>query len=116
MIDIGVITLQEAYVLRVVVNNMIEEHEKSAMDVLMKGDSHPYFALKQGNKKRSWNNTEGMVQLLRDSGYASADIYDIKVKGIPALEKLTKETEIDLEQFIEVSRNKSTLVYTGEKE
>jgi hypothetical protein len=114
MIDINVISIKEAYELRVVLNNMIHTHETNAMDVLMKGETHPDFALKQGNKVRAWNDTDSMIQLLRDSGYTSTDIYNVKVKGIPAIVKLTKETEIDIEQFIEVSRNKSTLIYTGE--
>lgn len=114
MIDIGILSLKEAYGLRVAINNMIEKHERDAMNTLMKGNAHPDFALKAGNKKRSWNDSDKMVQLLRDSGYISADIYDAKIKGIPAIEKLIKDTEVDIEPFIEVSRNKSTLVYTGE--
>jgi len=114
MKDLNDMTLGELYALRVQINNLIEPQEKRAYDALRIGIEVPNFKLKKGNKKRTWVNQEQLESVLRDAGYSSKDIYDIKFKGIPAIEKLLKGTDISLNEFIEIGFNKDTLVYTGE--
>lgn len=107
-------TLSELYALRVEINNLIEPQEKRAYDALRIGIVVPNFQLKKGSKKRTWVNQQQLEEILREAGYLSKDIYDIKFKGIPAIEKLVKGTDICLDEFIEIGFNQDTLVYTGE--
>ena len=114
MFDIGILSIKDAYYMRVQLNNLIEGYEAKARKTLDAGNPHPDFALKQGSKKRSWLDEELLVKDLRNADYTSKDIYSAKIKGIPAIEKLLKDTDFDLEPHIKEGRQKDTMIYTGE--
>lgn len=111
--NLAQLTLQELYTLRVELNNKIEAIETKAFEDLSQGKEVAGFALKQGRKSRKWINENLLTDMLMDRGLNSNQIYDIKLKGIPAIEKLTKGSDISLDNFIEVTEGKQSLVYIG---
>lgn len=115
MFDIGILSLEDAYAMRVQLNNLIEQYEKTARKVLDGGGTHKDFALKEGKVKREWFKEEDLVSKLRDAGYLSKDIYNVKLKGIPAIEKLIDGTDFDLAEHMKLGRQKDTMIYTGSK-
>lgn len=110
------LSIDDLYKLRVVVNNRIEEIETKALSDLSQGNEVAGFKLAVGRMSRKWVDTDKVSALLNNHGFSNDDIYDIKMKGIPAIEKLVKGTDVDLSSHINVSNGKPSLVYTGESE
>lgn len=120
MMDLSELSIGELYALRVEVNNLIEVTEKEAMDKLTQGEEVPGYTLKTGKRTRSIVGTPELVASLIERGIPRKDIYDVKLKGVPALEKLINamcpdDAEKLLDEHIEVSPGKQKLMFEGVK-
>lgn len=114
-----VMNIAELYAERLRINSLIEAHEKQAFADLSDDKEVIGYKLKRGNKSRKLVEPEKLVSTLLVQGYTNKDLYDVKMKGIPAIEKLLKEgvqdnTEL-LKSHIQVTEGKLSLVYTGEQ-
>lgn len=94
-------------------------HEGKAFETLKAGGSVPGFKLKKGRKTRKLIDTDKLVQRLLAKEVSKADIYDIKIKGVPAIDKLIKDTfEGDeatqvYDRFVTETLGKPSIEYTG---
>lgn len=117
MIDTSNLTLNELYELRVDVNNRIAAYEKAAKASLAIGIPYPDFALKPGRNMREWVDPDVTEKTLRAAGFTSKDIFDVKMKGIPAITKMVKDSPMPVIKAIEANiatkKSASTLIYTG---
>ena len=90
---------------------------KTAKASLAIGIPYPDFALKPGRKMREWVDPEVTEKTLRAAGFTSKDIFDVKMKGIPAITKLVKDSPMSVIKAIEANiatkKAASTLIYTG---
>ena len=120
MIDLSQLTRGELYELRLAVQNNIDQFEGAALSSLKLGIPVQGYDLKKGRKSRKITDEKALVAELTKEGIPFGDLYDSKLKGIPALEKLTsnrKDSSVFiLDGYIEVTEGKPTLVYTGEED
>ncbi|AUR97296.1 protein of unknown function DUF2800 [Vibrio phage 1.238.A._10N.261.52.F10] len=100
--------------------NAIADYEGGVFDTLQKGGEVAGFKLKKGRKSRKVVDESKLVQRLLGKGVSKADIYDVKIKGVSALDKLIN-AEFDKDEakevygrFIEETEGKPSLQYTGE--
>lgn len=89
---------------------LMEKRAKLELDL---GKPVKGFKLKVGRKSRTIINPEELAKALKSVGFTDKDIYDTKMKGVPALEKLVKDTEFDMDKHIRTSYGASSMVFTG---
>lgn len=98
----------------------IAEIESSALQELVEGKPVQGFKLKKGRKTRKVLDEKSLVQAVTDLGMTRSSLYDAKLKGVPALEKLFKQTftkevaESLYNENIEETVGKPSIEYTGE--
>lgn len=94
--------------------------EQEALESLSAGKPVQGFQLKNGRKSRKVKDEQALVKAVNDLGMTRSSLYDAKLKGVPALEKLfaqtfTKEvSEALYVENIEVTEGKPSIEYTGE--
>lgn len=120
-IDLSQLTRAELYQLRLDVQNNIDQYEKAALNSLRLGIPVKEYELKKGRNSRKILREGELVKALTKEGIPFSDLYQSKLKGIPALEKLvnsvkTKQAPAILNSHIEVTQGKPSLVYIGESE
>lgn len=107
----------EAYELRLQANAFIAAAEAEALAKLKSGESVPAYRLKPGNNVRSIRAPENFEATMIAQNLLTLDeLYDFKLKGIPALEKLFKSKGHDmalLTTHLATSTGASTLQYVG---
>jgi hypothetical protein len=114
MFDLDKLSKGELYALRLEVQNYIDQYESAAMNSLKLGIPVQDYTLKKGRKVRKIDNEEVLVAELTAAGVAFSDLYDSKLKGIPALEKgLPKDDQEILKKHILTKEGKPSLVFTG---
>lgn len=124
MIDITQLTRRELYELRLAVQNNIDQYEEAAMSALKLGIPVDGYELKKGRKSRKIKDEKALVAELTAEGIPFGDLYQTKLKGIPALEKLVAKADrysevlnaigFKLSQHIEVTTGDPTLQYVGD--
>ena len=98
----------------------IAKIESEALQELQEGKPVQGFTLKKGRKTRKVKDEAILVQSVTELGIPRSALYDAKLKGVPALDKLLKETftkEVASALYskcIEETIGKPTLEYTGE--
>ena len=98
----------------------IAEIESDALQELVEGKPVQGFKLKKGRKTRKVLDEKSLVQAVSDLGMTRSSLYDAKLKGVPALEKLFKQTftkevaESLYNENIEETIGKPSIEYTGE--
>lgn len=97
----------------------IAKREVSIKAVLDSGQKVAGFKLKMGRKSRKVNDPKALAKELEEAGILRTSIYDVKMKGVPDLEKLIR-AQFDAEDAEEIYENhitetvgKSTLEYVG---
>lgn len=111
MYDLGKLSKGELYALRLEVQNYIDQFENAAFNSLKLGIPVTDYELKKGRKSRKIDNEQALVADLTAIGIPFGDLYDSKLKGIPALEKLN--TGMNLAKHIITTEGKPSLVFTG---
>lgn len=102
------------------VNAAINAHHAKVLKQLKTGTKVQGFKLKKGRKTRKLVDESKLVQRLLAQNVTKKDIYDVKIKGVPAIEKLIKATfnkeEADLvyKRFVTETAGEPSLEYTGE--
>lgn len=97
----------------------IAEIESDALQELVEGKPVQGFKLKKGRKTRKVLDEKSLVQAVSDLGMTRSSLYDAKLKGVPALEKLFKQTftkevaESLYNENIEETIGKPSIEYTG---
>jgi hypothetical protein len=106
--------------LRAAIEEQIAIQETAVIEKLNQGEQVPGFRFKEGRMSRKITNEGLLVQTLRDKGIANSDMYEAKLLGVPALEKLVKAklTQADadklIKRHIDVTYGNPKLEYTGE--
>lgn len=106
--------------LRAAIEEQIAIQETAVIEKLNQGEQVPGFRFKEGRMTRKVTNEGLLVQTLRDKGIANSDMYEAKLIGVPALEKLVKAklTQADadklMKRHIDVTYGNPKLEYTGE--
>jgi hypothetical protein len=121
MYDLGKLSKGELYALRLEVQNYIDQFENAAFNSLKLGIPVKDYELKKGRKSRKIDNEQVLVAELTAAGIPFGELYDSKLKGIPALEKLTEAAtqavgrpiRALLGQHILTTEGKPSLVFTG---
>ncbi|WAI96143.1 protein of unknown function DUF2800 [Vibrio phage vB_VhaP_PG11] len=112
-------TYEQLLEVRLEVNQLIADIERKAYDTISTGEPVKGFRLKEGRKQRKVKNEGLLVQALRGKGIANGDIYDAKLKGVPALEKMfakrfsESDAAILMAQHIETTLTDPKLEYVG---
>ena len=95
-------------------NARIKTLNQDTLAELQLGLDVPGFKLKQGSERRAWR--DGAIDTLKEH-LEPADLYDMKLKGIPAVEKLLGKNGLKpaartalLESIIDVSVGTQSLV------
>lgn len=89
---------------------------KAALD---SGQEVAGFKLKKGRKSRKVKDPKALAKMLEGAGILRTSIYDVKMKGVPDLEKLIRaqfddeDAEEIYEKHIIETVGKSTLEYVG---
>jgi hypothetical protein len=114
MYDLGKLSKGELYALRLEVQNYIDQFENAAFNSLKLGIPVTDYELKKGRKSRKIDNEQVLVAELTAAGVAFSDLYDSKLKGIPALEKQLPILEMGiLKEHIITTEGNPSLVFTG---
>jgi hypothetical protein len=121
MYDLGKLSKGELYALRLEVQNYIDQFENAAFNSLKLGIPVTDYELKKGRKSRKIDNEQVLVAELTAAGIPFGELYDSKLKGIPALEKLTEAAtqavgrpiRALLGQHILTTEGNPSLVFTG---
>jgi hypothetical protein len=124
MYDLGKLSKGELYALRLEVQNYIDQFENAAFNSLKLGIPVTDYELKKGRKSRKIDNEQVLVAELTAAGIPFGELYDSKLKGIPALEKMADKRDaiaydMDrptgqlLSNHIITTRGKPSLVFTG---
>lgn len=115
-INLKDLSRHDLYLLRVEVQNEIDRYEEAAKAALMLGIPVEGYTLKKGRKSRKIKDEKGLVDKLTQEGIPFGDLYQTKLKGIPALEKIAKggEPRDILNEHIEVTTGDPTLQYVGD--
>jgi hypothetical protein len=124
MYDLGKLSKGELYALRLEVQNYIDQFENAAFNSLKLGIPVKDYELKKGRKSRKIDNEQELVAELTAAGVPFGELYDSKLKGIPALEKTMREDkslsssrqfnrELILKNHILVTEGNPSLVFTG---
>lgn len=106
--------------LRAALEHEIAKQETAVVEKLNQGEQVPGFRFKEGRMSRKVTNEGLLVQTLREKGIENSDMYDAKLIGVPALEKLVnaklteKEAEQLLKRHIDMTYGAPKLEYTGE--
>lgn len=101
------------------INAELTNRNVPIMEKLVAGHKVTGFKLKKGRKTRKVKDESLLVQAVTDLGMTRSSLYDAKLKGVPALEKLFKETftkEVSAslyEDCIEETEGKPSLEYVG---
>jgi hypothetical protein len=124
MYDLGKLSKGELYALRLEVQNYIDQFENAAFNSLKLGIPVKDYELKKGRKSRKIDNEQVLVAELTAAGIPFGDLYDSKLKGIPALEKMADKRDAIaydmyrhikqlLSNHIITTEGKPSLVFTG---
>ena len=109
--------VEEAYELRLQANEYIAAAEATALALLTAGEPAKGYRLKAGNKVRKFRSPDDFEKAMVAGNLLTLDeLYDFKLKGIPAIEKLFKEKNIDaaiLLPYLEVNQNAPSLQNVG---
>lgn len=120
MIDVNYLNLTDLYILRVNINNRIEQIEKDAQVALEAGEDVPEYKLSKPRKVRKILDETTLVQSLGNYGIPAKELYDAKLKGVPALEaiikdKLPEQHKQLMSELVDVSMSKPRVIYVGEE-
>lgn len=107
----------EAYELRLQANTFIAAVEAEALAKLKSGESVPAYRLKAGNNVRSIRSPADFeASMVAQKLLTLDELYEFKLKGIPAIEKLLKDKGHDVGLLLPhlcISKNAATLQYVG---
>lgn len=119
MLNLDNLTYEQLLTIRLEVNQRIAQIEEQAFTKLSAGEPVKGFRLKKGRAVRKVKNEGLLVQSLRDRGIQNHDMYQAKLLGVPALEKLVwerfgkKEGSTFLDEYIEKTISEPKLEYVG---
>lgn len=82
-----------------------------------RGKKWPGFKLVEGRSIRKWVDEDKVEQILIDNNFEEDEIFDMKLKGITAMEKLLGKTQFDalLKDVVIKPQGKPTLVPISDK-
>lgn len=82
-----------------------------------KGKKWPGFKLVEGRSVRKWTDEDKVEQILIDNNFEEDEIFDMKLKGITAMEKMLGKTQFEalLKDVVVKPQGKPTLVPIGDK-
>lgn len=88
-----------------------------ALEKALEGEEIPRFKVVEGRSNRKITDEEAAVERLQKEGYTDKDYYNVKLKGITALEKEVGKTELAkiLEGIIDKPAGKPALVPETDK-
>lgn len=90
----------------------IADVEKKALDVVLNGENIEGYVLGEGRKTRKIIDENAIAEKLFSLGFPEASVFEKKMRGIPALEKLVgkKDFETTIGEYIAVEQGKPILV------
>jgi hypothetical protein len=95
----------------------VADVKASALTDVLTGKEVPGYKAVEGSSRRSITDEKVAVKRLKDAGYKTSVLYERKLIGIPALEKLVGKKELAelIGEFIKKPQGKPTLVEESDK-
>lgn len=95
----------------------LKDVEASALTDVLAGEEVPGYKAVEGRSNRYITDEKVAVKLLKDAGFKTTVLYERKLIGITALEKLVGKTELTelIGDYIEKPQGKPTLVEVSDK-